>query len=165
MLDISRISHGKLILSFEEVDLGQLATQVVASFQEQIAAVGAQCAIALEAPVVGHWDRYRLEQVLANLITNAIKYGAGKPIHLSVGTRGDLAILKVKDQGMGIPREGLERIFERFERAVTGVGIAGLGLGLYICRQIVEAHGGKISAESELGIGSTFTVEIPLRSR
>ncbi|WP_232293259.1 sensor histidine kinase [Stigmatella aurantiaca] len=113
------------------------------------------------APVLGRWDRLRVEQVVTNLLTNALKYGAGRPVAVRVEGAGERARLTVKDQGIGIAEEDLARIFERFERAVSDRHYGGLGLGLYITRQIVEAFGGTVGVTSRPGMGSTFTLELP----
>jgi signal transduction histidine kinase len=110
---------------------------------------------------VGRWDRLRLEQVVTNLLSNALKYGAGQPVCVRVEAEGRLARLTVKDCGIGISAADLPRIFERFERAVSDRHYGGLGLGLYITRQIVEAFGGSVTATSEPGRGSTFVLELP----
>src|SRR5439155_19333462 len=112
-------------------------------------------------PVVGRWDRSRLEQVVANLVSNACKYGDGKPIEVRVEAHDGRARLRVRDGGLGISREDRARIFQPFERAGGRDRAPGLGLGLYVVRKIVEAHGGRIELESEPGSGSTFTVELP----
>src|SRR5207237_650146 len=104
----------------------------------------------------------RIEQVLTNLISNALKYGDGKPVTIEVRAEGRAAQIVVRDRGIGISPENLGRIFGRFERAVSARNYGGLGLGLYITRQIVEAHGGSIGVESEQGQGSAFFVELPL---
>ena len=115
-------------------------------------------------PIVGSWDRSRLEQVVTNLISNAIKYGMGKPISLSVETVGDRVRVRVKDVGMGIPRADHSRVFQAFERLPTAERVGGLGLGLYIGRQIALAHGGTLTVESDASTGSTFTLELPRES-
>jgi signal transduction histidine kinase len=161
MLDISRIAHGKLRFDFETVDLGALVRDVVDRFHDQLSASSANVTLNIDEGVSGQWDRYRIEQVFINLITNSMKYGAGNPISVSVRNDGERAIIQVIDQGVGIAKESLARIFERFERAISGESITGLGLGLYISKQIVNAHHGEISVESELGKGSTFTVVLP----
>lgn len=162
MLDIARINTGRLEIVREQVDLCELVTDLVDRYAEQLDEAG--CTLHLETcePLVGWWDRFRLEQVAANLLTNAIRYGAGKPIHVSVRADDGNAVLEVRDEGIGIRPEDRERIFRQFERAVPATGISGLGLGLYIVQQIVELHGGRVSVESELGVGSTFTVVLPL---
>jgi signal transduction histidine kinase len=115
------------------------------------------------APVDG--DRSHLEQLVSSLVTNAVKYGEGKPIRVSVTTEQNRALLKVEDGGIGIASEDQARIFEKFERAVSSRNCSGLGLGLYIAREIARAHGGTLSVQSALGRGSIFTVSMPLRKR
>jgi PAS domain S-box-containing protein len=160
MLDVSRIATGKLSLLRETVSIAQLAAEVVEAFRPQFERHGA--AIDLQADAVhARVDRARLEQVLVNLVGNALKYGAAKPVRVRVDQRDGCARIEVTDEGIGISREHHERVFARFERAVPANGITGLGLGLFISKQIVEMHGGKISVESEPGRGSTFTVMLP----
>lgn len=163
MLDVSRIESGKLSLSLESVDLGALVESVADGFMSEFEA--ADCSVSIETggTVVGWWDRYRLEQVIANLFTNAIKYGLGAPVSIRLGIEGDLAVLRVRDEGPGIAPEDHDRIFDRFERVKTSDKIGGLGLGLYITRQIVELHGGRIRVESRPDEGSEFVVELPFR--
>ncbi|RKH64475.1 sensor histidine kinase [Corallococcus llansteffanensis] len=162
LLDVSRISMGQLRLNRGPTDFAALAREVVLRYAPQAAQVG--CTVTLEAPdpVTGHWDRPRLEQVLTNLLTNALKYGAGKPIHIRVRMDSGLAILVVKDEGIGIAQEEQPRVFERFVRAVSERNYGGLGLGLFITQQIVEAHGGIVQVRSLPGEGATFTVMLPL---
>ena len=112
--------------------------------------------------VVGRWDRLRLEQVASHLISNCLKYGAGKPVHLRVGQSGTNAELEVSDEGIGIAPEVLGRLFGKFERGVSERHYGGLGLGLYVTQQIVQALGGSISVQSVPGQGATFTVSLPL---
>jgi hypothetical protein len=112
--------------------------------------------------VSGHWDRLRIEQVLTNLISNAIKYAAGQPIQVSAARDGDMAVVQVRDRGPGVPEDQLSRIFERFERAASKRHYGGMGLGLYVARQIVEAHGGTIAAANAIDGGACFTVWLPL---
>ncbi|HEX4924897.1 MAG TPA: PAS domain S-box protein [Bdellovibrionales bacterium] len=161
MLDVSRIQSGKLAPKPETVELGELSKNIC----EQLIPLAKSSGSALElkaANVTGYWDRYRIEQVMVNLITNAIKYGAGKPIEVAIYDGGGSAKIEVRDQGIGISPENHTRIFERFERAVSYQGISGLGLGLYISKNIVDLHKGTIRVDSELGKGSRFTVELPL---
>jgi signal transduction histidine kinase len=162
LLDVSRIKAGRLQLEPEEMDLVELAREIVARFTEQLPADGEF--ITLQAPeaIVGRWDRARLEQVLTNLLDNALKYGRNAPVTVELETEGAMAVLRVKDTGIGISPEKIERIFDRFERATTQRMYGGLGLGLYIARQIVEAHAGTIRVHSTLGVGSEFVVELPL---
>lgn len=163
LLDVSRITGGRLTMHAEEVDLTQLINEVIDRYQEQ--AVRSNCGLLVSLPdkLEGKWDRSRLEQVLINLITNALKYAAGKPIQISLSSRDQKAFLSVKDAGTGISSENQGRIFERFERGGASDSVGGLGLGLYISRKIIEAHGGAIRVESELGKGANFIIELPLR--
>jgi signal transduction histidine kinase len=162
MLDISRLAAGKLALEAETFDLAELASDVVAKLGPQLSE--AQCEVSVQAPepVVGRWDRYRLEQVLTNFLTNAARYAAGKPVEVSVRRLEQRAELRVRDNGRGIAPEDQERIFRKFERAVGGREVGGLGLGLFIVREIVEMHGGTVRVESEVGKGAAFTVTLPL---
>jgi signal transduction histidine kinase len=116
-------------------------------------------------PVIGTWDRARVEQVVAILLSNAIKFGAGRPIEITVREDGPRALLSVSDQGIGIPVGVQQTIFEPFARAAPSRQYGGLGLGLYIARQIVEALGGSIRVHSAPGQGATFTVELPTEDR
>jgi signal transduction histidine kinase len=163
MLDISRISTGRLTMQIEEFDLCELVRDVVGRYTLHMEQ--AQCQVLFEGceKLVGRWDKFRIEQVITNLLTNAARYGAGKPVHVQTSHVGTHAKLSVRDEGMGIAKENQTRIFERFERAVSSNQISGLGLGLYIARQIVEMHGGTLWVESELGQGSTFFVELSLK--
>jgi PAS domain S-box-containing protein len=161
LLDVSRIVAGRLELSLEEVDLVQVVGEVVAQFKDEAARAG--CALTSETPraAIGHWDRSRLEQVVTNLVTNAIKYGGGKPITVEVAEHDDRIKLTVRDHGLGIPTEDQDRIFERFERAASTRNYSGIGLGLWIVKQIVEALGGTVIVDSAPERGSAFTVELP----
>jgi signal transduction histidine kinase len=122
----------------------------------------ASCAVTVSVPpdVVVKWDRMRIEQVLTNLLSNAMKFGAGSPIEVRAEARDDDVEIAVRDFGIGISREDQERIFGRFERAVSTRNFGGLGLGLYISAQIVRAHQGSLRVESEPGKGSTFIVRL-----
>ncbi len=165
LLDLTRIRAGKLELKLEDVDLTAIVKDVVARLGSERMQSGSKFHLELQSGVLGRWDRTRLEQVVTNLISNAIKYGAGRPITVSLerdGTR-EVARLSVRDQGLGISPEHQERIFERFERAINAKHISGLGLGLYIVKQIVGALGGEISLRSDVGQGSTFIVELPVQ--
>ena len=161
LLDVSRITSGRLALEPEETDLGQLVGEVAERWKD--AARRAGCALRIDAPqgVNGLWDRSRLDQVATNLLSNAIKFGEGKPIEIRIEPDTDRVQLIVRDHGIGIPPEDQARIFDRFERAVSKQSYGGIGLGLWIARQIVEAHGGRIEVASEAGQGSTFRVELP----
>jgi PAS domain S-box-containing protein len=161
LLDVSRIQAGQLELEVEEVDLAAVSHEVLSELRDEVARTGSTVTIEAQSPVMGMWDRGRLAQVVTNLLSNALKYGSGQPVRVKVWADGSDARVSVEDGGIGIAEETQQRIFERFERAVSARHYGGLGLGLYIVRQIVEAHGGDIALESLPGKGSTFTVEIP----
>jgi PAS domain S-box-containing protein len=164
LLDVARIAGGKLEMVLGEVELGALVREVVARHAVEIARAGSAVSVKADAPVVGVWDRARLEQVVENLLTNALKYGRAQPIEIEVSAAGGRARLAVRDRGIGVPPESRERIFDQFERAASERHYGGLGLGLWLVREIVAALGGSVRVESEVGVGSTFTVELPLRS-
>jgi PAS domain S-box-containing protein len=161
LLDVARLSQGRLPLTLEEVDLCEVVRDVTTVLAPDVQRTGSPLHVTADGAVVGTWDRLRLEQVLTNLLTNAMRYGAGRPIEVEVEARSDCARLVVRDFGIGIQPEALARIFGKFERAVSERHYGGLGLGLFITRQIVEALGGTIRAESIPGKGATFTVALP----
>jgi len=162
LLDVSRLSAGKFTLDLADMDLAELAREVVARAGDFTG--GRETAVRLSAqPAVGHWDRMRLDQVVTNLVANAVKYGRRRPVEVEVSASGPAAVLRVRDHGIGIAPETLAAIFERFERGANSGTVQGLGLGLWIARMLVEAHGGTIGVESRLGEGSTFTVTLPRR--
>jgi len=161
LFDASRLASGQIAMRLEEVDLAALAAETVGRWRDELARVQCDCTLDAPAPVIGRWDALRLEQVMDNLLANAMKYGPGKPISVSVKQEGAVARLSVEDRGMGIAAEDQVRIFERFGRAVSE-SYGGFGLGLWICREVVQAHGGRILVKSAPGQGSTFTVELPL---
>jgi signal transduction histidine kinase len=161
LLDISRISARRLPLTPIEMDLAAVTREATEQFGPELERSGSSLRLATEAPVLGRWDPLRIAQVVTNLMSNACKYGAGKPIEVKVERVGERAVLTVRDHGIGIEPDHLDRIFEVFARAAPSRHYGGLGLGLYITRQVVEAHGGVIRVESTLGAGATFTVELP----
>jgi signal transduction histidine kinase len=163
LLDVSRIVGGRLTLNREPVDLAEAAADVLEDVKEQAAIAGSDLKLDVRARPRAEVDLLRIEQVLANLVGNAIKYGAGKPVEVTVDQRGEQAVIAVRDQGIGIAAQDLERIFNRFERVAPSNRYAGLGLGLYISRRVVDAHGGTIGVISEEGKGATFEVTLPLR--
>ena len=154
---VSRITAGKVTLHRERLDLADVAREVV----ERYAGASRSRIELRTVSAPGSWDRTRLEQVVTNLLANAIKYGDGKPIDVIVEPRDGGAAFIVRDRGIGIAPQDADRIFGRFERAISATAYGGLGLGLYIARQIVVAHGGRISVESTPGEGATFTVVLP----
>jgi PAS domain S-box-containing protein len=163
LLDVSRISSGRLRLQLETVDLAEIVREVSGRFAEELAAAECQLLLDGATPVMGQWDRLRLEQVVTNVLGNAIKYGGGKPIEIKVEATPEGARLRIADHGIGIPDGDLTRIFQRFQRAVSARSYGGMGLGLYITRQIIDAHCGAIQVESRPGEGSVFVVELPRR--
>ncbi|XYI04115.1 AAA family ATPase [Sorangium sp. So ce1128] len=165
LVDFSRLHTGGLTLACEPVELSSLTREVVERMAPQLAAAGCQTELEMAEPVVGHWDRSRLEQVLRNLLSNAMKYGMRRPIHVGVRGQAESALITVRDHGIGIAEEDQARIFNRFERAVSAGHFGGLGLGLYLLRWIVTSHGGSVRVESKPNAGATFVVELPLGKR
>jgi signal transduction histidine kinase len=163
LLDVSRFGSGRLVLDVEEVDLSTVAREVVERLKEEGARSRTPLSLSTAPTVIGRWDRARLDQVLSNLVSNALKYGAGRPVDLEVRADGDEAIAIVRDRGIGIAPESQARIFAKFERAAPERHYSGLGLGLWICREIVEAMDGRIEVASSLGNGAVFTVRLPRR--
>ena len=163
LLDVTRISRSHLIINKEEVNLTELIKEVIGRFQMELQSSGSHIEFEYETDIFGYWERLRIDQVITNLLSNAIKFGEGKKIIINQHVSGDSAILSVQDFGIGISKENQIRIFEQFERAVSSKSFGGLGLGLYIVKQIVEGHKGRITVESEPGKGSKFTVELPLK--
>ncbi|HEX8825473.1 MAG TPA: MASE1 domain-containing protein [Archangium sp.] len=161
LLDVERINTGRLHLVREPVDLGELVRDVLERLSIEMDRARCSVSVRVQEQVTGLWDRMQLEQALTNLLGNAMKFGVGLPIELEVEEHEGRARLTVRDQGIGVPPEALERIFGRFERAVSVRKYGGLGLGLFLTRQIVEAHGGTIQASSEPGRGATFILELP----
>lgn len=164
MLDVSRARTGKLAIVPAPFDLVASAQAVVDAIQEQAAGDGVTLTLAApdSLPLVG--DEFRIEQVITNLLTNALRYGQNKPVAVAVGVREEVpeAFVSVRDQGMGIAPEDQERIFEQFERTESAAQVAGLGLGLYIARQIAQAHQGRLEVRSAPGEGAEFILSLPL---
>lgn len=166
LLDLTRVRLGRLQLSKESVDLLTLTRDAIDRFKADALHRGSVVTLIGEGPVCGWWDCARLEQVVTNLISNAIKYGEGHPIeiHVWLDPTREVAHFQIADQGIGIATDFQDKVFERFERGgISGQRFSGLGLGLYITRQIVEAHGGQIRLRSEVSKGSVFEVEVPLK--
>jgi signal transduction histidine kinase len=161
LLDVGRLNHGRLMLELAEMDLGEVLREVADWFALEAAKAGSKLKLEYSEDTHGIWDRLRLEQIVTNLLSNAIRYGTGRDIHARAVDLGDQVQLTVRDEGIGISPKDQERIFGRFERAVSGRHYGGLGLGLYITRNLVEAMGGRIQVESRPKEGSTFIVTLP----
>jgi signal transduction histidine kinase len=164
LMDISQMTAGRLELKRQNLDLVGVARDVVSRLEEELRQSGVEVRLHAQGPVKGAWDRTRLEQVIDNLLSNAIKYGEGRPVDLILSADENAAELVVKDQGVGISPEDQERLFERFERVRLNREVTGYGVGLWIVRRVVEAHGGSTSVRSRLGEGAAFIVRLPLRS-
>ena len=162
LLDVSRFTTGQMVLQKERVDLSALAEKVLNSFAAQMKEVGCEFTLETEPDVVGYWDPFRIEQIFINLLSNSMKYGAGKPVLVRVRKRDNKAEMQVIDNGIGIAPEDQDRIFNRFERAVSPEFYGGLGLGLFISCEIVRLHHGSIGVQSNLGSGAKFTVKLPI---
>ncbi|WP_422420281.1 hybrid sensor histidine kinase/response regulator [Pseudomonas sp. GZD-222] len=162
MLDVSRIRTGKLSIRPSQFDLTRLVGGLIENFAAQAAAAHSTIEFKVEASLIGVWDEFRIEQVVANLLTNALRYGAKHPVQVRAFEQQQSACIEVRDQGIGISAQNQQRIFQQFERVDSNQGAAGLGLGLYISEQIVLAHGGSIEVESIEGHGATFTLRLPL---
>ncbi len=163
LLDVSRIRHGKLDFLFATGDLSEVVSEVVARTEDQARQAGVALTAHIHSPLVGSFDRLRLEQVLTNLLSNALRYGAGSPVEVRLERTPEGARLMVRDEGPGIPEADRERIFARFEQVLSAARAGGLGLGLFIVRQIVEGHRGRVHVEAgPEGRGSVFVVQLPL---
>ena len=163
MLDVSRIRTGKLSIRPSRFDLVQLVSNLLQNFAQQIEAAETEVSFTAPVPVEGHWDEFRIEQVVTNLLTNALRYGGRSPIQVRVYCEGDEARIEVQDRGIGISQDNQKRIFQQFERVSAKTVVAGLGLGLFISEQIVAAHGGSIVVESEINEGALFRVCLPIQ--
>lgn len=167
MLDVARIRSGKLNINKEEIHLIKFFQDVLARMEPHFKVAGLGLPVVTISgcdDVLGLWDSLRIEQVITNLISNAIRYGDGKPIHIDFECKDYKIVISIKDEGVGIDEAGIAKIFNRFERASEKQKTKGLGLGLFISNQIISAHGGKIYVKSTPGAGSTFTIELPISS-
>ncbi len=162
LLDISQMSTGKFIIHPKKLNLSPLIEKVISELSESLTLAGCHVESNLDSEINCNCDPFRIEQVMINLLSNAIKYAPGSPIVITTKKNKDWIQLNVQDSGMGIDQENQKKIFTRFERGMSSRSTeSGVGLGLYIVRQIVEAHGGTIDVQSELGKGSLFTVNLP----
>jgi len=161
MLDVSRMRSGQLSIRPGQVELMTLLERVVSDLSLQANATGCKLSLQEHPPVQGCWDEFRVEQVVVNLLTNALRYGGGQPVEVSVQYADDQVRIHVRDEGKGIAPQDLERIFEPYERGARNGEPKGLGLGLYISRQLAVSHGGELRVTSKPGEGSTFTLILP----
>jgi two-component system, OmpR family, sensor kinase len=162
-LDVSRISSQNLQLTITELDLSALVRDTITAMIPAAQNAGCQIAFAVQESVVGSLDRMAVEQIVENLLSNAVRYGAGQPIEVTLSSNDSTAQLTIRDRGIGICEADQARIFDQFQRAKTNNTGGGFGVGLWITRQLVAAMGGEISVTSKLGLGSTFTVVLPLK--
>jgi PAS domain S-box-containing protein len=162
LLELSSMRNGQLYLHREPLELGALVEEGLERIREHALRAGCELQLAVDGPLHGCWDRRRLTRVLGNLVANAIKYGGGRPIAVTVRSEEGRAVLEVRDGGPGIDSAALPRIFEPFERDPSILHHSGLGLGLYAVRCIVDAHGGEASARNLPGGGACLTVTLPL---
>ncbi len=162
LLDVTRIASGKLELELDSHDLGEIVAETIEQLSEEARKAGCDLRQNIAEDIVALCDRSRLQQAVVNVISNALKYAPGRPVSISLERNGADAVLVVDDRGIGIELDDLTRIFNRFERASSAPPSAGLGLGLYITREIVTQHGGSIRAERRRGGGSRFSIILPL---
>jgi len=162
LLDLGRISTGQLHFELEEIDLGTVVRDAVSRLAGVLTPTGTAITITTEGNLIGQWDRARLDQVVTNLVSNAIKYGEGKPIQISVLETNGHVVMKVADSGIGIEPAMRTKIFDAFQRASGAKRYGGLGLGLHIAKTIVVGMGGTIEVESTPGAGATFIVDLPV---
>jgi signal transduction histidine kinase len=161
MLDVSRMRSGTLSIRPGKVELMPLLDRVVSDLSLHAASVGSRVTLQAHEPVTGCWDEFRIEQVIVNLLTNALRYGGGEPVEVSVHHGDGRVRIDVTDHGRGIAPEDAERIFEPFERGARNGEPKGLGLGLYISRQLAQSHDGELSVQSKPGEGATFSLTLP----
>jgi PAS domain S-box-containing protein len=165
LLTVSRMASGGLALDLDQIDLGVVVREVAVRLAPVASRAGVSLHLSADPDVTGNWDPQRLEEIVVNLVSNAVKFGRGGDVDIAVEDHGDDVQLSVRDHGIGIARDDHERIFERFERAASDRTYAGIGMGLWIVRQLVIAHGGTIEVNSAPGEGATFTVTLPRSGR
>jgi len=165
LMDVGRIRAGRLTLELEELDLGDAVAEVIARMAADVQHSGCRIALRREMEVTGRWDRFRVDQIVSNLVGNALKFGRGRPIDIEVGASEHRARLVVRDHGAGIAPADLHRIFRPFDRGNAASGTTGVGLGLYIVKTSAEGMGGTVSAARTPDGGSCFTVRLPRHPR
>lgn len=162
LLDVTRIEAGNLRLDVSPTDFSDVARSVAQKYEMAAARAGSDLELDIQDGVTGVWDRLAVEQVTENLLSNALKFGAGKPVTLRLRANGDAASLDVRDRGIGMDAEHLARIFGKFEQIVADHKGGGFGVGLWVSQHLVTAMGGRIAVASRPGDGATFTVTLPL---
>ncbi|HEY1230115.1 MAG TPA: HAMP domain-containing sensor histidine kinase, partial [Ramlibacter sp.] len=163
LLDVTRINAGELRLACRPVDVRELLDTVVATHAGEAAFHGSPLTARVDGRITGHWDAHMVEQILDNLVNNAIKYGGGTPVEISAVRDGDAVRFRVTDQGPGIDERQRAKIFDKFERVVsTSAYQSGFGLGLWIVGRMVAAHGGHIDVQAGPQGGTVFTVTLPV---
>lgn len=165
LLEVSRLSAGERRLHLDHVDIADIVRETSDTYAAEAAYHGSRVELAAPPALRGWWDRMAIEQIVTNLLVNAIKYGDGKPIEIALAEEGAWARLEIRDYGVGISSADQARIFERFEQAVAIHAHGGFGVGLWLVRQLVEAHNGSITLQSAPGQGAAFTVKLPIGSR
>lgn len=161
LLEITRLNADKIQLQPTAFDMCELVHDCVRKYEQMAARAGSRLHWQVEQPVVGTWDRLATEQVLDNLLSNAIRYGDGKPVSIELTGDEQRVALRVVDRGIGIAPADRTRIFERFEQGSIAPRSGGFGIGLWLSNKLVQAQGGVLRVESELGQGSTFIVSLP----
>jgi signal transduction histidine kinase len=161
IMDVSRINAGRVSLTLETFDLAEVIIDLCAGFERELSLAKSVLHVDATPPLVGRWDRMRIEQILTNLVSNAIRYGASKPIVVSARADAHSLQLRVRDHGIGIEKEDQARIFQRFEQVIGKRRSGGYGIGLWIVQQSCLAMGGKVEVHSEKGKGSEFVVTLP----
>jgi signal transduction histidine kinase len=163
LLEFSRASRDGIPLSRGSVDLSAVVREAAGAVAGRAEATGTELRIDAPAAAVGEWDAGRLVQAVVHLLENAVKFGRGRPVDVSVEDGVGHARVRVRDRGPGVPGEARERIFDKFERAASADHVGGLGLGLWMARAIAEAHGGTVAVEASSGEGATFALTLPKR--
>ncbi|AKV04809.1 Sensory box histidine kinase [Labilithrix luteola] len=161
VVDVAHMERGFAPLERENVDLSLLVHDACQGFREPLARSGGELILDVEPEIRADVDPFRIEGVVTELLTNALKFGAGKPVEVRLRSEADRVTLMVRDYGIGIGREDQARIFGKLERAAPITHYGGLGLGLFLVRSIVEAHGGSVAVTSDPGKGATFTIDLP----
>jgi len=161
LLDVSRLGSGHIDLVLEIVDVCDIVRDIATRFERDASAARCELRVSAEGSLTGYWDRLRLEQIVSNLLSNAVRYGAGAPIEVTVSSDADSAVLRVRDHGIGIADADQRRIFERFERAERRPRHGGFGVGLWVVKSLCQALGGTVALDSAPSRGATFTVTLP----